>query len=101
MKAAAPEPTWAKAGAAASYGSASQPAITSLAKRVKAAAPEPTWAKAGASYGSASLPAIIIGKDSRKADAVLSPDENIENNPMQSSMVVAGMDALSDPAKTF
>jgi hypothetical protein len=40
---------------------------------VKAAAPEPTWAKAGAaaSYGSASHPAIINGKDSRKVDAVL------------------------------
>jgi hypothetical protein len=76
VKAAAPEPTWAKAGAAASYGSASQPAITSRAKRVKAATPKPTWAKAGAaaSYGSASQPAIIIGKDSRQADAVLAPD---------------------------
>jgi hypothetical protein len=43
---------------------------------VKAAASEPTWAKSGAaaSYGSASQPAIIIGKDSRKADAVLAPD---------------------------
>jgi hypothetical protein len=43
---------------------------------VKAAAPKPTWAETGvaASYGSASQPAIIIGKDSRKADAVLAPD---------------------------
>jgi hypothetical protein len=43
---------------------------------VKAAAPEPTWAKAGAaaSYGSASHPAIINGKDSRKVDAVLAPN---------------------------
>jgi hypothetical protein len=41
--------------------------------------------------GSASHPAIIIGKDkdSGKADAVLAPNQNIENNPMQSSMVVA------------
>ena len=54
-----------------------------------------------ASYGSASHPAIINGKDSGKADAALAPNQNIENNPMQSSMVVAGMDALSDPAKTF
>jgi hypothetical protein len=77
VKAAAPEPTWAKAGAAASYGSASQPAITSLAKRVKAAAPKPIGRRRAArpaSYGSASHPAIIIGKDSRKADAVLAPD---------------------------
>jgi len=38
---------------------------------------EALWAKAGvaaASYGSASHPAIIIGKDSRKADAVLAPN---------------------------
>jgi hypothetical protein len=50
---------------------------------VKAAAPKPTWAKAGASanYGSA-------GRS----------NQNIENNPMQSSKLV---DALSDPAKTF
>jgi hypothetical protein len=33
-----------------------------------------------------------------KADAVPAPNQNIENNPMQSSLVVAGMDALSDPA---
>jgi hypothetical protein len=61
----------------------------SLAKRVRAAAPEPPWAKAGtaASYGSASHAAIVIGKHSRKADAVLAPDQNIENNPMQSSVV--------------
>jgi hypothetical protein len=57
-------------------------------------------ARASASYGSAGRPAII-GKDSRKADAVLAPNQNIENNPMQSSMVVAGLDALGDPAKTF
>jgi hypothetical protein len=43
---------------------------------VKAAASEPTWAKSGAaaSYGSASQPAMIIGKDSCKADAVLAPN---------------------------
>jgi hypothetical protein len=38
---------------------------------------EALWAKAGArfaSYGSASHPAIIIGKDSGKADAVLAPN---------------------------
>ena len=40
-----------------------------------------------ASYGSASHPTIIVGKDSRKADAVLAPNQNIENNPMQSSML--------------
>jgi hypothetical protein len=34
-----------------------------------------------------------------KADAALASNQNIENNPMQSSMVVAGVDAL--PAKTF
>ena len=32
-------------------------------------------------------------KDSRKADLVLAPYQNIENNPMQSSMVVIGIDA--------
>jgi hypothetical protein len=32
-------------------------------------------------------PAIIVGKESRKANAVLAPNQNIENNPMQSSMV--------------
>ncbi|MEH2507119.1 MULTISPECIES: hypothetical protein [unclassified Bradyrhizobium] len=51
-------------------------------------------------YGSASHPAIINGKDSRKADVVRGPNQNIENNPMQSSMVVAGMDACN-PARTF
>jgi hypothetical protein len=40
-----------------------------------------------ASYGSASHPAIVIGKASGKADAVLAPNQNIENNPMQSSFV--------------
>jgi hypothetical protein len=45
-----------------------------------------TTGRASASYGSASHPAIIIGKHSRKADAVLAPNQNIENNPMQSSM---------------
>jgi hypothetical protein len=44
---------------------------------VKAAAPKPIGrrrAARAASYGSASHPAIIIGKDSRKADAALAPD---------------------------
>jgi hypothetical protein len=35
----------------------------------------------------------------RKANAALAPNQNIENNPMQSSIVVAGIDSL--PAKTF
>jgi hypothetical protein len=50
---------------------------------VKAAAPKPAWAKAGAaaSYGSASR-----------------PNQNIENNPMQSTGMI---DALGDPPKTF
>ena len=43
--------------------------------------------------GSANHAAIINGKDSRKAELVLAPNQNIENNPMQSSMAVAGMDA--------
>jgi hypothetical protein len=43
--------------------------------------------RASASHSSASHPAIIIGKDSRKAGAVLAPNQNIENNPMQSSLV--------------
>jgi hypothetical protein len=34
----------------------------------------------------------------RKAELVLAPIQNIENNPMQSSPAVAGM---ADPAKTF
>jgi len=66
----------------------------------RARSPKGEGGPPSASYGSASHPAIVIGKDSGKADA-LTPDQNIENNPMQSSMVVAGMDALSDPAKTF
>jgi hypothetical protein len=37
-------------------------------------------------------------RDSGKADAVLAPNQNIENNPMQSRI---GMVTLSDPAKTF
>jgi len=32
------------------------------------------WGARPASYGSAGHPAIIIGKDSRKADAVLAPN---------------------------
>jgi hypothetical protein len=36
-----------------------------------------------------------------QARASRPPNKNIENNPMQSSMVVAGMDASSDPEKTF
>ena len=36
-----------------------------------------------------------------RANAALAFNQNIENNPMQSSMVVAGIDGLSDPAKTF
>ena len=61
---------------------------------MKAATPEPKgrrWAVRHASYGQASHPAIINGKDSRKAELVRGPNQNIENNPMQSSMVVAGM----------
>jgi len=33
------------------------------------------------------IPAIIIGKDGGKADAALAANQNIENNPMQSSLV--------------
>jgi hypothetical protein len=40
-------------------------------------------------------------RDSRKADAALASNQNIENNPMESSMMIAGIDALSDPARTF
>jgi hypothetical protein len=35
---------------------------------------------------SACHPAIIIGKDSHRAGAVLAPNQNIENNPMQSTV---------------
>jgi hypothetical protein len=61
----------------------------SLAKRVKAAAPKPTWAKAGAAreLRLGKPPCDHHEKDSRKADAGLAPNQNIENNPMQSSMV--------------
>jgi hypothetical protein len=47
----------------------------------------------------ASHAAIINGKDRCKADPVPASNQNIENNPMQSSMVAAGMDALSYPCK--
>jgi hypothetical protein len=63
---------------------------------VKAATPKPTWAKAGAARK------LRLGEPTLsdcKADAALASNQNIENNPMQSSMVVAGMDSL--PAKTF
>jgi hypothetical protein len=36
--------------------------------------------------GSAALRPIVIGQDSGRADAVAAPNQNIENNPMQSSM---------------
>jgi hypothetical protein len=36
------------------------------------------------------------GKTAARAHAALASNQNIENNPMQSSMVVAGMDALSE-----
>ncbi len=36
-----------------------------------------------------------------RADAALASNQNIENNPMQSSMVVAGIDALSDPRENI
>jgi hypothetical protein len=39
------------------------------------------------------------GHAAARADAALASNQNIENNPMQSSMVVAGMDALSYPCK--
>src|SRR5712672_4342679 len=37
------------------------------------------------------------GKTAARADAALASNQNIENNPMQSSTAVAGMDALSYP----
>src|SRR6266850_4875334 len=61
-------------------------------------------AKAGArfaSYGLASHAAIINGKDSRKGRRGSGFQQNIENNPMQSSMAVAGMDALSYPCENI
>ena len=36
------------------------------------------------------------GKTAARADAALASNQNIENNPMQSSMAVAGIDALSE-----
>jgi len=44
----------------------------------------------------ASHPTIITGKDSRETGAGLAPNQNIKNNPMQSSTAVAGKDASSD-----
>jgi hypothetical protein len=41
------------------------------------------------------------GKTAARADAALASNQNIENNPMQSSMVVAGMDALSYPCENI
>jgi hypothetical protein len=41
------------------------------------------------------------GKTAARTDAALASNQNIENNPMQSSMVVAGMDALSTLRKHF
>jgi hypothetical protein len=47
-----------------------------LAKRVKAArrSPQGEGGPLRASYGSTSQPAMIIGKDSGRADAVLAPN---------------------------
>jgi hypothetical protein len=58
--------------------------------RVKDATPKLTWAKAGAasSSGPAGRPHGLRG----------SRTQNIENNPMQSSLAVAG---VRDPAKAF
>jgi hypothetical protein len=44
-------------------------------------------------------PTNLRSRSSRKVEAVLASNQNIENNPMQSSKMVTGMDALSDPAK--
>jgi len=44
-------------------------------------------------------PCDHLGKDSRKADVILAPNQNIESNPMKSNRGGVGMDAL--PAKTF
>src|SRR3981189_2568499 len=41
------------------------------------------------------------GKTAARADAALASNQNIENNPMQSSMAVAGMDALSYPCENI
>jgi hypothetical protein len=60
-----------------------------------------TTGRASASYGSASHAAIIIGKHSRKADAVLAPNQNIENNPMQSSLVSLAWMPRADPPRHF
>jgi hypothetical protein len=45
----------------------------------------------GLSYSSAGRPMMMIGKHGRKLDLVSLPTKNIENNPMQSSRVAAGM----------
>jgi hypothetical protein len=52
----------------------------------------------GLSYGSAGRPMMMIGKHSRELDPVSLPTKNIENNPMQSSRVVAG---ICDATATF
>src|SRR5882672_1729229 len=41
------------------------------------------------------------GKTAARADAALASNQNIENNPMQSSMVVAGRDALSESCENI
>jgi len=41
------------------------------------------------------------GKTAARADAALASNQNIENNPMQSSMVVAGIDALSESCENI
>jgi hypothetical protein len=41
------------------------------------------------------------GKTAARADAALASNQNIENNPMQSSTAVAGMDALSYPCENI
>jgi hypothetical protein len=41
------------------------------------------------------------GKTAARADAALASNQNIENNPMQSSMVAAGIDALSEPRENI
>src|SRR5258707_15658515 len=41
------------------------------------------------------------GQEAAPQDAALASNQNIENNPMQSSMAVAGMDALSYPCENI
>ena len=73
----------------ASFGSAN-PCHKFQAKRAKAVAPKPSWAKASCGLQAAAWQATLPG---HQASAAGTPNQNIENNPMQSRPWAAGMAA--------